>query len=48
MTFKFKNLKFKSPTINQSVTFPINVNKSGNQERNNDNYMLIIIGDKKG
>jgi len=47
MTFIFKNSKFKSPTIKQSVTSPINANKSGNQEGDNDNYRFII-GDKKG
>jgi len=31
MTFNFKNLKFKSPTIMLLVTFPINVNKSENK-----------------
>ena len=46
MTFNFKNLKFKSPTIKLSVTFPINANKSENQEGDNDNYRLII-SDKK-
>ena len=46
MTFIFKNLKFKSPTIKLSVTFPINANKSENQEGDNDNYRLII-SDKK-
>jgi len=48
MTFKFKNLKFKSPTIKQSITFPINANKSENQEENNSNYRLIIDDKKKG
>ena len=46
MTFKFKNLKFKSHTIKQSITFPINANKSGNQDGDNGNNRLII-GDKK-
>ena len=47
MTFKFKNLKFKSPTIKQLVTFPINANKSWNQEGDNGNYRLIIGGKKR-
>lgn len=38
--------QFKSPTIKQSVTSPINGNKSRNQERDNGYYRLII-GDKK-
>jgi len=42
MTFKFNNLKFKSPTIKQSVTFPINANTRRNQEGDNDNYRIII------
>ena len=47
MIFIFKNLKFKSPTIKQSVTSPINGNKSENQEGDNDNYRLIIGDIKK-
>ena len=47
MTFKFKNLKFKSPTIKQFVTFAINANKSGNQEGDGDNYRLKIDDKKK-
>ena len=46
MTFIFKKKKFNSPTIKQSVTSPINGNKSRNQERDNGYYRLII-GDKK-
>ena len=46
MIFIFKNLKFKSPTIKQSITSSININKSRNQEGDNGNYRLII-GDKK-
>ena len=47
MTFKFKNLKFKFPTIKQFVAFSINANKSENQEGDNDNYRLIIGDIKK-
>ena len=47
MTFKFKNLKFKFPTIKQLVAFSINANKSENQEGDNDNYRLIIGDIKK-
>ena len=47
MTFIFKNLKFKSLTIKQSVTYAINTNKSVNQGGDNGNYRLVI-GDKNG